>query len=162
MSSWQILGSSCAQSQTVPIRQKAMGKSKPPKKPGDKFLRGIRSIKPLAVGCFLMVWHNQLELVKHPSSLHHWIPHIWRNQFNTFWATRLPSFPIAHPVNQKGSEASYKVEGEESRHLWILSVLESRRVRPANETSKSRKKTKCTLKYACCHLCFCVFSENLS
>ena len=34
------------------------------------------------------------------------------------------------------SEASSQVEGEESRHGWILSVLEARRTRPAFDTKR--------------------------
>ena len=127
---------SMMESQTVSIRQKAMGiikklRSKPPKKPRAKYLRGIRSIKPHTPQWDAFSWIDIIDW--NSSSIH--LPYIIECltdeeiNFTIFEPRVFPPFLLHTQSVERAvklvSEASYQVEGEESRHGWILAVLES-------------------------------------
>ena len=92
---------SMMESQTVSIRQKAMGiikklKSKPPKKPRAKFLRGIRSIKPLALQWDAFLWFDIINWNSSNIHLPYIIEYLTYGEINlTLFEPRVfPPFPL--------------------------------------------------------------------
>lgn len=139
---------SMIESSSLAIRQKAMeiikkAKTKPPKKPRMKKLMGIRSLKLPTLDWSAFSWVDLIDWSKTTVHLPHIIESLTDEQVcSILWGgLSFPAFPLHTQTVERAvklvTEAASKVEGEERRHGFILSVIESRRTRKAF-TSKGK------------------------
>ena len=123
-------------------------KQKPPKAPRSGVLRGIRSLKVPKLQWNAFSWVDIIDWNETSVHLPYIIECLSEEEISAcMW--RPPCFP-AFPLHTQSveravklvTEASHQVQGEESRHGYILSVLEARRVRKPFETKKDYMGTE--------------------
>ena len=141
-----IMLCSMMESTSMSVRMKAVDvvkklRANPPKKPRKKILRGIRELK---IPTLKWDASSYIEMIDWSSSIH--LPYIIECMSDDEVASTMhqphifPAFPVHTQSVERAvklvSEESSKVEGEESRHGHILSLLEGRRTRKAFDTKK--------------------------
>jgi hypothetical protein len=135
------------ESTSVSIRQKAMEtitklRTNPPKKPRMKKLRGIRALKVPALQWDAFSWVDMINWQTASVHLPYIIERLSDHEVaSTLWQPQaFPSFPLHTQSVERAvklvTEASSRVEGEERRHGYILSVLEARRIRKPFDTKR--------------------------
>ena len=133
------------ESESVSIRQKAMNtitrsRKKPPKKLRMIKLRGIRALKVPTLQWDAFSWVDMINW--QTASVH--LPFIIerlsdQEVASTLWKPKVfPGFPLHTQSVERAvklvTEAASHVCGEEKRHGYILSVIESRRIRKPFDT----------------------------